>query len=412
MASIMFTDFKGFTQIAESLRPKDLIAELDRCFVKFDEVIEKYGLEKIKTIGDSYMCAGGLPIRNKSNPVDIVLAGLEIQRFIEELRKEKLSKGEQFWELRIGINTGEVIAGVVGIKRFAYDIWGDSVNVASRMEMHGEVGKVNISGKTYGHVKDYFDCTYRGKVLAKNKGEIDMYYVDCIKPELSENNEGIFPNDTFRSNLATVLFYKINYKKAEQFIMKKLEDELPDDLFYHAINHTIDVRDSAEKIGILEGVDGEDMMVLKTAAMYHDAGFTKQYFKNEPIGVAMSKEILPNFGYSPEQIETIEKMIMATQVPQTASTLLEKILCDADLDYLGRDDFYTIGNKLKKELMARNIVKDNKQWDELQISFLQKHKYFTDSSKNTREPEKLKRLEEIKNRFAEDNYLENKTNSV
>ncbi|MDQ3192814.1 MAG: hypothetical protein M3Q58_14560 [Bacteroidota bacterium] len=412
MSSIMFTDFKGFTQIAESLRPKDLIAELDRCFVKFDEVIEKYGLEKIKTIGDSYMCAGGLPIRNKSNPVDIVLAGLEIQRFMDELQKEKISMGQKYWELRIGINTGEVIAGVVGIKRFAYDIWGDSVNIASRMEMHGEVGKVNISGKTYDHIKDYFDCTYRGKVLAKNKGEVDMYYVDRIKPELSENNEGIIPNETFKSNLATVLFYKINYKKAEQFIMKKLEEELPDDLFYHAINHTIDVRDSAEKIGIIEGVDGEDMMVLKTAAMYHDAGFTKQYFKNEPFGVAMSKEILPNFGYSPEQIDTIEKMIMATQVPQTAKTLLEKILCDADLDYLGRDDFYTIGNNLKKELMARDIVKDDKQWDELQISFLQKHKYFTDSSKNTREPEKLKRLEEIKKRLLENNYQQNKTNQV
>jgi ligand-binding sensor domain-containing protein/class 3 adenylate cyclase/predicted metal-dependent HD superfamily phosphohydrolase len=404
MASIMFTDFKGFTQIAETIRPKDLVAELDRCFIKFDEIIEKYGLEKIKTIGDSYMCAGGLPIRNKSNPIDVVLAGLEIQRYIEDLKKEKEAKGEKYWELRIGINTGELIAGVVGIKRFAYDIWGDSVNVASRMEMHGEVGKVNITGTTFEHIKEFFDCTYRGKVAAKNKGEVDMYFVDRIKPELSVNGEGIIPNDIFRSKLATSLFYKINYKKAEQFILTKLEDELPDDLYYHAFHHTIDVRDAAERIGKSEGVDGEDMMVLKTAAMYHDAGFTQQYFKNEPFGVAMAKEILPNFGYSPEQIDAIEKMIMATQIPHNPKTLLEQILCDADLDYLGRDDFYPISDSLKKELMARDIVKNDKHWDEMQIKFLESHRYFTEFSRTFRQPEKIKRIKEIKKRYAEDKY--------
>lgn len=194
--------------------------------------------------------------------------------------------------------------------------------------------------------------------------------------------------------------------------MKKLGDELADDLFYHAIHHTIDVRDSAERIGKIEGVDGEDMMVLKTAAMFHDAGFTKQYLKNEPIGVAMAREILPNFGYSPEQIQIIEKMIMATQVPQKASTLLERILCDADLDYLGREDFYPIAENLKKELMARYIVKDDKQWDELQISFLEKHKYFTDYSRKIREPEKVKRLEEIKRRYAEDSYKQSSTETI
>jgi ligand-binding sensor domain-containing protein/class 3 adenylate cyclase/HD superfamily phosphodiesterase len=412
MASVMFTDFKGFTKIAETIRPKDLVAELDRCFIKFDEIIEKYGLEKIKTIGDSYMCAGGLPIRNKSNPIDIVLAGLEIQRYIEDLKQEKNQKGEQFWELRIGINSGELIAGVVGIKRFAYDIWGDTVNVASRMESHGEVGKVNISGTTYEHVKEYFDCTYRGKVIAKNKGEVDMYFVDRLKPELSIDGKGIIPNELFRSKLAASLFYKINYKKAEQFILSKLEEELPDDLYYHALHHTIDVRDAAERIGKSEGVDGEDMMVLKTAAMYHDAGFTTQYFKNEPYGVAMAKEILPNFGYSPEQIGAIEKMIMATQIPQKPQTLLEQILCDADLDYLGREDFYPISESLKKELMAREIVKSDKNWDEMQIKFLEAHKYFTEFSRTIRHPEKLKRIQEIKKRYAEDNYLISKTDPL
>lgn len=405
MASVMFTDFKGFTQRAESMRPQELVDALDRYFIKFDEIIMKYGLEKIKTIGDSYMCAGGVPIRNRSNPIDIVLAALEIQRYMKQMQEESIAKGEKPWELRIGIHTGEIIAGVIGIKRFAYDIWGDTVNVASRMEMQGEVGKVNISGATYELIKDYFECTYRGKVPAKNKGEIDMYFVEKIRPELSENGDGIIPNDTFRANMATNLYYRINYRKAEQFILKKLERELPKDLYYHGLHHTIDVRDAAERIGKAEGVEGEDMHILKTAAMFHDAGFVKQYFKNEPIGVEMCKEILPQFGYSPEQIEAIEKMIMATQIPQNAQTLLEKIICDADLDYLGREeDFFKIADTLKMELMARGKVSSDKEWDAIQIAFLEKHTYFTDYSKKYRQPVKEKHIEMIKKRYAENNY--------
>jgi ligand-binding sensor domain-containing protein/class 3 adenylate cyclase/predicted metal-dependent HD superfamily phosphohydrolase len=405
MASVMFTDFKGFTQRAESMRPQELVDALDRYFIKFDEIIMKYGLEKIKTIGDSYMCVGGVPIRNKSNPIDMVLAALEIQRFMKEMQVESTAKGEKPWELRIGIHTGEIIAGVIGIKRFAYDIWGDTVNVASRMEMQGEVGKVNISGATYQHIKEYFDCSYRGKVPAKNKGEVDMYFVEKVRSELSVNADGITPNDTFRTNMATNLFYRINYKKAEQFILKKLERELPSDLYYHGLHHTIDVRDAAERIGKAEGVEGEDMHVLKTAAMFHDAGFVKQYFKNEPIGVEMSKEILPQFGYSPEQIEAIEKMIMATQIPQSAETLLEKIICDADLDYLGREeDFFQIGDTLKMELMARGKVNSDKEWDVIQIAFLEKHQYFTNYSKTHRQPIKEKHIEMIKKRYAENRY--------
>jgi class 3 adenylate cyclase len=153
MTSIMFTDFKSFTQIAEEIEPEDLVQELDNYFVKFDEIIEKYDVEKIKTIGDAYMCAGGIPIRNKSNPIDVVLAGLEIQRFIKSYNQLKAAKGEKGWDLRIGVHTGSVVAGVIGSKRFAYDIWGDSVNIASRIEAASDVGKVNVSGGTYGLIK-------------------------------------------------------------------------------------------------------------------------------------------------------------------------------------------------------------------------------------------------------------------
>jgi class 3 adenylate cyclase len=180
MVSVLFTDFKGFTKIAEKLSPQQLVEELNQCFLVFDKIIDKYNLEKIKTIGDAYMCAGGIPVANITNPVDIVKAGLEIKAYMEKLKQERETRGEEYWELRIGIHTGPVIAGVVGKNKFAYDIWGDAVNTASRMESSGIPGQVNISGTTYELVKDHFKCNHRGKIQAKNKGEIDMYIVESV----------------------------------------------------------------------------------------------------------------------------------------------------------------------------------------------------------------------------------------
>ena len=195
--TVLFTDFKGFTMAAEKLPPAELVKELDNCFYYFDEVVERHGMEKIKTIGDAYMCAGGLPEPNRTNPVDAVLAGLEIVNFMKQMEEIKTSIGEPYWEIRLGIHSGPVTAGVVGKKKFAYDIWGDTVNVAARMESSGEPGRLNISEATYELVQDLFVCTYRGKVPAKNKGEINMYFVESIRPELSLNGDGLVPSEEF-----------------------------------------------------------------------------------------------------------------------------------------------------------------------------------------------------------------------
>lgn len=176
--SVMFTDFKGFTRIAEGLTPNDLVAELNDFFHAFDDITEKHGLEKIKTIGDSYMCAGGIPTENSTHPFDTVEAGFEMQQFIHSHNRERIAAGKEPWELRIGIHTGPVVAGVVGRKKYAYDIWGSTVNIASRLESNGEAGKVNISENTFNLVKGQFNCQYRGKISAKNLGEIDMYFVE------------------------------------------------------------------------------------------------------------------------------------------------------------------------------------------------------------------------------------------
>lgn len=176
--SILFTDFKGFTRLAESLSPQEVVSELDSYFMAFDDIVEKYQLEKIKTIGDSYMCAGGIPTEDESHLLKIVRAGLEMQEYILERNKRRIESNKPEWNIRIGINTGPVVAGVVGKKKYAYDIWGSAVNIASRMESNGEPGRVNISEATYELIRDKYACTYRGKIFAKNVGEVDMYFVD------------------------------------------------------------------------------------------------------------------------------------------------------------------------------------------------------------------------------------------
>lgn len=176
--TVLFTDFKGFTAMSEQLSPKELVADIHICFSEFDRIMEKYGIEKIKTIGDAYMAACGLPSPNGLHAQNVVQAAFEMRDFVETGKARKTEKGLPYFEIRIGIHTGPVVAGIVGIKKFQYDIWGDTVNTASRMESSGEVGKVNISHSTYALVQNDFTCEYRGKVEAKGKGKIDMYFVE------------------------------------------------------------------------------------------------------------------------------------------------------------------------------------------------------------------------------------------
>ena len=178
--SVMFTDFKEFTNISHDLSPEELVKSVDFYFSKFDEIIEKYGLEKIKTIGDAYMCAGGLPFPTIDHASRMIQAAFEINKFVEESKKNENQNIKSF-EIRIGINTGPVVAGVVGTKKFAYDIWGDTVNVASRMESTSVPGRINISETTYALIKDNYNCEYRGKVPVKNKGMMEMYFVNNLK---------------------------------------------------------------------------------------------------------------------------------------------------------------------------------------------------------------------------------------
>lgn len=388
MVTVLFSDVQGFTQIAEHMNPEKLLDELDKFFLQFDNVVEKLGIEKIKTIGDAYMCAGGIPQKNRTNPIDVIMAAIEMQQFMKILRKES----ENEWDIRIGIHTGPVIAGVVGSKKFSYDIWGDTVNIASRMESSGKVGEINISEITHELVKDYFDCDYRGKLPVKYKGEIDMYFVKGFKPELSINGEGIFPNDEFFRKLQFIRFADL-----EEVVMTKLDKGLPKNLYYHNVKHTIDVMVQVEIFGIGENVTRDELLLLKTAALFHDSGFLIGYEDHELLSIKMAKDILSQFQYTDQQIKIVSEMIFATKFPPSPRTKLEMILCDADLDYLGRADFIPVSQNLFRELYEHGKIHSIDEWNKMQYEFIRNHQYFTATARELRNSNKSTKLDELNN---------------
>jgi class 3 adenylate cyclase len=396
--SILFTDFINFSQKTTQLTPKELLKKLDFYFSKFDEIIRKYNLEKIKTIGDAYMAVGGVSRKHQIIEINSALAALEIVNFMETEKLTSKALGKDYWEIRIGIHTGDLIAGVIGKYKFSFDVWGDSVNVAARCEENSIANHINISEDFYQKIKPYFDTTPRGQINIKNRGEIKMHYLNRIKPEFCLDNEGHIANFKLRTlaNLPTEDFDNIRIK-----IITKLKIELDEHLYYHSVHHTLNVEKAAIKYAKLEGLSSKETMLLRTAALFHDSGFIVRYDNNEHIGVKIFEKYAGNCGYSPTDVNAVASMILSTNNRIEPQTLSEQILCDADHDYLGRKDYHFIAKKLRKELEFFKGKLSDKSWLEMQIEYLEtKHKYYTISAFNLRHLGKLKRIEELKHQLA------------
>ncbi len=389
--TVLFSDIQGFTKIAEEMNPEVLIDELDKFFFTFDSVVEKYGIEKIKTIGDAYMCAGGIPEKNRTNPVEVILAALEMRSYMIRMKESSDIEGMKYWDIRIGIHTGTVVAGVVGQKKLTYDIWGDTVNTASRMESSGEAGKINISGTTYEFVKDFFNCEYRGKMPVKYKGELEMYFVQDIIPELCDEGGG--PNRRFKIKLQMLKLEDI-----EELVAKMFENEAPENLYFNNaqmfkhICNQVDLLAQAEKTG------DEELINLKLAATFLLTGYIKDYQKPEEGAGRHVEEILSRHGFSQENIE-ITKKIITNSFMNVIESNEDRILHDARYEYMGRVDYPMQTEKLRRELAAHGTVYNDEEWIISQKKLLNEHFFITETAKilrNVEVEDQIKTLE-IKN---------------
>lgn len=371
--TVLFSDIQGFTKIAEETNPEVLIDELDKFFFHFDSVVEKYGIEKIKTIGDAYMCAGGIPEKNRTNPVEVILAALEMQDYMGKLKETSIVAGMKFWDIRIGIHTGTVIAGVVGQKKLSYDIWGDTVNTASRMESSGEAGKINISGTTYEFVKDFFVCEYRGKMPVKYKGEIDMYFVNDIVPELRDPDGK--PNKKFMLKVQLIKLQDI-----EELITRMFDNEAPPNLYFHNSSLVRNISNQVELLSNAEQLPEEEFITVKLASVFLFSGYISDY--DNPLGASLLTvdEILPKYGFNPSTIEGVKELIRNSydNIRRTAS---DNILHDARYDYLGRVDFMKLTDKLYKEESEYGKIHEKKEWFELQKKLLIDQGFITNTAK-------------------------------
>lgn len=374
--TVLFSDIQGFTRIAEETNPEVLIDELDKFFFYFDSVVEKFGIEKIKTIGDAYMCAGGIPEKNRTNPVEVILAALEMKEYMNRLKETSELEGMKYWDIRIGIHTGTVVAGVVGQKKLSYDIWGDTVNIASRMESSGEGGKINISGTTYEFVKEFFACEYRGKMPVKYKGELEMYFVNGILYDLCDEKGA--PNRKF-----IVKMQMIKLQDIEEMITKMFDDEAPPDLYYHNSALVKSISNQVELLSTAEKLSDEEFINLKLASVFMYTGYISDYEKPMEASLRLVEEIIPRYGFDNENIK-VTCRIIKNSYNDYQETLSDRILHDAKYDYLGRVDYLKLTDKLLREQKEYGKHSDNKSWIEVQKKLLSDHEFLTDTARYLR----------------------------
>ena len=395
MVTVMYASIIGFSNIQASMDSQVLMDELDIILFEFDRILKKYDMQKVKTIGDTYMAAGGIPEKNMTNPIEVVMAALEIENFMNSF-PEQQGRKEKIWEIKLGIHTGPVFATMSGKKKVNYDIKDDTVNIASRMETYSRDGAIIISAMTYELVKELFDCDYFGKMPVKYKGDLEMFSVKGLREEFAFDESRIIPNAAFDTRFKLVQFTEL-----QELILEKLEKELPSFLYYHNVKHTVDVVTEVELIGWTENCTDEEILLLKTAGLFHDAGHTITYDGHEQAGTELARAMLPEYGYSTAQIDRICDIIMATKMPPQPKDLLQEIICDADLDYLGRSDMIPVSNTLYKELKEQNKIGSLNDWNKLQVKFISVHQYFTKTARSLREVNKQIQIDRIKSLITE-----------
>ena len=391
MVTILFIEFFGFSTINQQDTSQILIDELDLVYLEFNKIAKKYKTVQVKTLGDVYLCVGGIPEKNSTNSIDVVLAALEMRKYLEQRKQFFEAKDLPYWSYKIGIHTGNVTAIIKSSKKNKYEVKGSNVDIASRIKSSAFKGEIAISENTYELVKSYFSTKYKMLLPAKYFKPLEIFTVSRIKKAYSVERKGLEPNEIFHTK------YKLRqFSDLQEVILDFLEKNLPDYLYYHNVKHTIDVITQVELIGVVEGVTDYELLLLKTAALFHDSGQINGSKDHEEKSCEYAEKFLPEYGYTKNEIEEIKKLIMATKLPPNPKTLTEKIMCDADLDYLGRKDFIPVSETLFKELKAQNIITDKNEWNKIQVKFLESHSYFTNTANKLREVNKKEQIERLK----------------
>jgi class 3 adenylate cyclase/HD superfamily phosphodiesterase/ActR/RegA family two-component response regulator len=392
---VLFTDFVDFSAKARDKSPLRLVNKLEHYFSQFDEIIKRYKLEKIKTIGDAYMALAGVTENTQNPAIRACLAALEIRDIMRNDSAVSKALGQSSWDIRIGIHSGPLVAGIIGKSKMSFDVWGDTVNIAARAEAGTSPGTISVTSDLAEQVKAHFNLTHRGAVtLPKRGGQMEMFFLEGLKSAFCLYDEGNVPSSELRRQCG---LSSIDFEHMRKEILNRLKALLPDRLVYHDIDHTLNIEKAALRLTYLEGIDEEEVLLLRTAVLYHDAGFIEKYNHNEDFAIGMARNALPKYGYSIEQIDTVCRIIQATKSNVEPVSALEKIMCDADHDYLGRADYYAVAKRLRNEMANYNRIFTEKEWCQFQLEYLEKtHQFYTETAKNIRLQAKQKRIAELK----------------
>lgn len=393
-AVTIFTDFVNFSKYSSGLEPMDLLARLEKYFLKFDDICRRYHIEKIKTIGDAYMAIAGVTEDLPEPEIRTCLAALEMRQFVETEHNLLKAQGIEGWKVRIGINSGSLVGGIVGRDKIFYDVWGDSVNIAARAEQESPADEILITERIQEKVADFFETIFYNQVEIKRRGgRIPMYYLHRLKQDYARSNKGVYPNFTIMNKCQ---LSSIDFNRMRTDIIHFLKCYLTKELCYHTINRTLKIEKIIERYSGLLALDEHAILLLKTATLYHDIGYVVQYEQNEPFAIMLAKNKLPSYGYTQEDIQKIQSLIWITSLKATPDSIMEQLMRDVNFDYLGRSDYFAIANNLRKELRNHGKEMSNLEWIEFQINFLKhSHYYYTDLVRDLREKGKQKRIKEL-----------------
>lgn len=407
MLYIVIHGFRELSQLADAGKQLDI---LDEMIFAITDISRKYNMVKISTVGDNILFASGIPMHEdinpvqieddgvvydsgysketKTSPIDAALAAFEMMNKVNEIRAET----NCVWRISAGLHTGPAMGRFANQKSLPYALQGYNVLTVSRLALCAKSGQIMMSPMTNALVKEFFLMEKSCTIPVKYSGTMDLFILQDLRPEM----KGVDVENPY-SDAFDLSYSRLQFMDIQEIMLDVLEKMLPTNLYYHNMKHTIDVTTEVELIGWSEGLPENEVLLLKVAALFHDTGHIIRYGAgHEENSCKFAQEILPHFKYSQEKIDKIKRIIMATKLPHQPTDILEAVIQDADLDYLGRTDFVPVSNDLYRELKERNMVGTIDQWNENQIKFISAHQYYTKTAHSLREVNKQVQIERIK----------------